>query len=685
MTAQPLPGSFAPAPDAAATPDADAIIQRLEARLARERQARLAAEEIAEKGLRDLYVSRNRLELLYRIVNIANETDDPLTAIGDAVREICLGSGWAFGHALALAGEQADAGLKSTGRWFAQMPDQLFPFLHASQHRVFVPDSSLVGRLLRERRPCWTGDLSGDSGFTRAAAARRCGLAGAVIVPVLVGSELVAGMEFYLADAQPPDDEWLELLAQAGVQIGRVFQREQHARQLIDNATRDPLTRLPNRGCFEDRLRTGFAAARTGEPGRIAVLFIDLDGFKLVNDTLGHPAGDALIKAVAARLGDVAARVGAEPGMDDLLLARLGGDEFVLMAQGDGIAARAEAMAAAVHDALAPRHLIAGTEVRTMASIGIAIDDGRSSDAAELIRDADIAMFAAKSKGAGRTALFTAAMRAEAVERFAIETDLRAALEDEAFELHYQPIVTLADREVVAFEALLRWRRADGRLEMPDSFIPAAEKNGLIVAIGTWVLREACRTAARWRGQLGTRRFHLSVNIAPQQFQQPNFVDQLCAILLETGADARDICLELTESAAMVNPAHAAATVARLRQLGLGVSVDDFGTGYSALAHLQHMPVDTLKIDRSFITAQQAGNADWAIVGAMAQLAEAMQLNVVVEGIESDYQLGELERMGCGYGQGWLFGKPMAEADAYRMIADGTADPGAPAPGPDQG
>ncbi|QHL89778.1 EAL domain-containing protein [Sphingomonas changnyeongensis] len=682
MTAQPIPGSFAPARDP------DMVIRRLEARLARERQARLAAEAIAEKGLRDLYVSRNRLELLYRIVHIANETDDPLTAIGDAVREICLGAGWAFGHALALAGARPEDGLRSTGRWFAQMPDQLFPFLHASQHRVFGPETSLVGRLLGDRRPCWTGDLSGDSGFTRAAAARRCGLAGAVVAPVLVGSELVAGMEFFLADSQPPDPEWLELLAQAGVQIGRVFQREQHARQLIDNATRDPLTRLPNRGYFEQRLHAAFAAAHASGPGRVAVLFIDLDGFKLVNDTLGHPAGDALIKAVAARLGDVTSRLAAEPGIGDLLLARLGGDEFVLMVAGDGIAVRAEAMAAAVHEALAPRHLIAGTEVRTMGSIGIAIDDGRSTDPADLIRDADIAMFAAKSKGAGRTALFTAAMHAEAVRRFEIETDLRAAIEDEAFELHYQPIVTLADRAVVAFEALLRWRRADGRLEMPDAFIPAAEKNGLIVAIGTWVLREACRTAARWRAQLGGRHFHLSVNIAPQQFQQPNFTDQLCAILLETGADPRNICLELTESAAMVNPAHAAATVARLRQLGLRVSVDDFGTGYSALAHLQHMPVDTLKIDRSFITAQQAGNADWAIVGAMTQLAEALQLNVVVEGIESDYQLGELERMGCGYGQGWLFGRPMAEADAYRMIAasaDGTRAEGAgPADGADQ-
>ena len=530
----------------------------------------------------------------------------------------------------------------------------------------------MPGRLFIEQSPIWTPDIHAQAAFSRSPAAERCGLRSGIAVPVLMGHELVGALEFYQTDIVKPEPEFLEILMQIGTQIGRVFKRRRHADILRVNATTDALTGLPNRAAFETELQSVFSAEQDSSDFRLSLIYMDLDGFKLVNDTLGHVAGDMLLMAMAERLRDVVSKYAALAWIERILLARIGGDEFVIMIRADGIEDTATEIASAIHKCLLPNQRIGANDVRAMASIGIAFNDAIYESSQELLRDADVAMYEAKSTAPGQTVIFSDQMRAEALVRLDLESDLRRAIETSAFELHYQPIVSIAGRALVGFEALVRWRRQDNEIVMPEVFISSAEACGLIIPIGTWVLREACRAAGRLQsGRVSTTPIYVSVNVAIQQFQQLHFVELVRDILLETGADAKWIRLELTESSAVTNPAYAAQAIQQLRAMGIQISLDDFGTGYSSLAHLQTMPFDTIKIDRSFVMKQTEADSNWSIVSAMKQLADSMGMAVIVEGVENEFQLAELDSLGCQFGQGWLFEKPMPEADAVKLLAQG--------------
>ena len=642
--------------------------QRLEREVARERAARRAAEDMAEIRLRELYINQGRLELLNRIAGFANDSNSPTHALQFALNEICEHQDWPVGHALIRVDPGDDERLEGTDIWFSKHQDVAFPFLEASRKIVAWSCASAPGRLFLEHIPIWTPDIYAQHAFTRAPSAARAGLRASISVPVIMGHELVGAMEFYLTEAVQPSERLMNILLQIGMQLGRVFKRARHADMLSKNALTDPLTGLPNRTAFESEIQSAFELEKRTSEYQTAVIYIDLDGFKLVNDTLGHSSGDALLTAMANRLRFVVETFDHEAWVDRVFLARVGGDEFVMLIRSPDVREVANDIANEIHKCLQPIHRIGLNDVQAVASIGVALNGPEYQNAQELLRDADVAMYEAKANGPEQTYHFTAEMRNTALARLDLEIELRHAVEISAFELHFQPIVSLSNRETVGLEALVRWRKEHDVLVMPDDFIPTAESCGLMVPINTWVLREAARSAVRFHASNSQNAdLYISVNVTLQQFQQLHFVTLVRDILLETGANSKWIRLELTESTAAANPSHAARTIRQLNAMGIKVSIDDFGTGYSSLSYLQTMPFDTIKIDQSFIKRHSDKSADWSFVLAMKNIADSLGMKVIVEGIENEFQQTELNSFGCQFGQGWLFGRPQTEAS---ILAD---------------
>ncbi len=661
--------SVRPSPDAFVV-SAEARCAQLERQLARERQIRLETEAIAERGLREAYLTNQRFELLCSIANAANQSTDPLDTLRFAIAEICAANGWAFANVLLRQGVEGDARLEACGLWHARNPDQMFGFAERSSRMVVWPCASTPGRLLIDRTTAWTRDIQSVSGFGRSEEARRCSLRSSISVPVLQGDEVVAAMEFFNHDANEPDPQLLETLNQIAVQIGRVFKRKANAERLLKHALRDPLTDLPNRALFEARLEEVFARHAAAGTFRTSLIYIDLDGFKLVNDALGHMAGDQLLIEMADRLRGVvdAYTTTSFPGApDSALIARMGGDEFTILVEGEDHCQVAIDIAADIHGCLRASHFIESNEVRCAASVGIAHDDGSYFAAADLMRDADVAMYDAKARGTGQTVVFDQTMRDNAIARLQLEAELRTALEREEFRLHYQPIIDLSKGQLVGFEALLRWQRGEA-LILPNEFLPVAEETGLMNVLGAWVLREACHAAAQWRCENGDLPpFYISINVAPCQFLQPNFLDQVRDIICATNVDPRSLVIELTENAAITNRKRTGRILEELRAMGIRLSLDDFGTGYSSFSHLQTLPFDNIKIDRSFLTDGQS-NISWSIIDAMLSIARAMNMNVIAEGIETQGQLDRLAEVGCTFGQGFLYDRAITAESALEML-----------------
>ncbi len=659
-------------PDQFLTGDAARCAQ-LERQLARERRIRIEAESIAERGLREAYLTNRRFELLCSVANAANETTDPMETLRFAIAEICAANEWAFANVLLKEGSEGDVRLAACGIWHARIPDEMFGFAERSSKLVVWPCASAPGRLLIDQTTAWTRDIQTVSGFARSEDARRCNLRSSISVPVIQGQELVAAMEFFTHDSIEPEPQLLETLNQIGVQIGRVFKRRASAQTLLTDALSDPLTELPNRKMFEAQLGLMFARRQNYEHTRMSLIYVDLDGFKLVNDALGHMAGDQLLIEMACRLQKVVTDYITTPfpgAPDDVLIARMGGDEFTILVEGDCHRQVAVDIAKDIHTCLQPSHFIDSNEVRCAASVGIAHDDGNYVVAADLMRDADVAMYDAKARGHGQTTVFDQTMRDRAVRRLQLEAELRVALERREFRLHYQPIVDIANGRIAGFEALLRWQRGPDLIQ-PDEFLHVAEQSGLMNVLGTWVLREACSVAASWSRQGNDlQRFYMSVNVAPSQFLQPDFVDQVRDIINATNADPCTLVIEVTESAAITNRQRTAQILDELRAMGIRLSLDDFGTGYSSFSHLQTLPFDSIKIDRSFVSGEQT-NMSWNIIDAMLSFARAMDMNVVAEGIETQYQLDRLAGVGCAFGQGFLYDRAITADIAIEMLRGG--------------
>jgi diguanylate cyclase (GGDEF)-like protein/PAS domain S-box-containing protein len=422
----------------------------------------------------------------------------------------------------------------------------------------------------------------------------------------------------------------------------------------------DPLTGLVNRGIFVEGLGRRLDDVKLRRVSNsFAVLYLDLDRFKIVNDSLGHLVGDELLVAVSRRL-ELCLRPGDA-------LARLGGDEFAILLSGLGDDSQANAIAFRIQDALRAPFAIGGREVFTSASIGIAFGPSSYTNPDEVMRDADTAMYHAKARGKARHEVFDADMHARVRDRLSLENDLRRAIASNDFEVHYQPIVSLTSGMCVGFESLIRWTR-NGEAISPATFIPIAEELGLIEPVGTWVLQQACRTFADWQRRFPAAGLEcITVNVSSRQLMQHNFLRVVQQAVDKAGLKPADLRVEITETALMDRPGEAAEVLRELRNFGVKVYLDDFGTGYSSLSHLHNLPVDALKIDRSFVKSLLLPGRP-AIVESILALARTLNTSVVAEGIESDVQARELERLGCTHAQGFLFSRPLSTRSAEELV-----------------
>lgn len=423
-------------------------------------------------------------------------------------------------------------------------------------------------------------------------------------------------------------------------------------------ANHDPLTDLPNRNLLQDRIEQAISRHKRSQ-AQFAILFIDLDQFKTINDSLGHQIGDALLKSVASRLSNCL--------REDDTVARQGGDEFIVLLSDVGTAANAAVVARKILMMLSEPHIIADRELHASASIGIAIYPQDGEQAETLLKNSDTAMYCAKDAGRNNTQFFTAGMNANATERLSLATSLRHALSRNEMELHYQPIVSISDGHIAATEALLRWRHAELGYVSPVRFIPIAEESGLIVALGEWVLRSACLQLNAWQDK-GVHLERMVVNLSTRQFRQDDLVKRFTQILAETGVSAERLGLEITESAIMDNPKQAIAILDELKAMGFQLSLDDFGTGYSSLSYLKQFPIDKLKIDRSFVKDISTDPDDEALVAAIIAMAHSLNIRVVAEGVEMPEQLAFLKQKQCEEYQGYYFSKPMTGDDLYPKL-----------------
>jgi diguanylate cyclase (GGDEF)-like protein len=439
-------------------------------------------------------------------------------------------------------------------------------------------------------------------------------------------------------------------------------ERERREQLLQHDSLHDPLTGLPNRGLFMKRLEDATYRARRGEDGIFAVLFMDVDGFKLVNDSMGHHVGDEMLVTIARRLEECVR------GGD--IVARLGGDEFAILLERVADVRDAALVAGRVQQALAVPLSIGGYDHSTSASIGVALSTGANQEPEYILRCADTAMYRAKHSGRGRYEMFDRAMHAEALTRLQIESDLRDALERNEFFLQFQPIISLRTGTICGAEALVRWKHDERGIVSPATFVPLAEDTGLVVPLGRWVLREACIQATPWARR--PEGFHIAVNLSAREFGQPDLVRTVAALLEESGLPAGSLNLEITESAIIDQMHPAIETVEQLRELGVGIHLDDFGTGYSALSYLHRLPLDAVKIDRSFTSVIDTEDRPLHVVRAIISLAHAIGLAVVAEGVSSEAQLALLRSIGCDYAQGFIFSRPCSAAEMEGLLASGT-------------
>jgi predicted signal transduction protein with EAL and GGDEF domain len=650
--------------------DADAEIARLSRRLRRETAARQEAEIIAERGLRDLFQRQQEIALLETIAAAANGAGSVEEAMHHALAAVCKFADWPLGHLLLVNGSTNPA-LHSTAVWHDESSGRYDALRVMSESMLFGTGIGLPGKVCESSAPAWVNVGSPDAGiYPWLPEAQRAGLYSLFAFPVMIGTEVVAVLEFFSMKYQAPDEALLRLMAQIGIQLGRVVERERTRNRLMHDALHDPLTQLGNRKLFLDRLQQAQLRAQRLPGYQFSVLFIDLDRFKSINDGLGHQAGDQLIIATAKRLSaslrqtDLLSR--GDGDRDNDILARMGGDEFTILLDNICNEQVSVRVAERLMKAMADAFVLEGQHVVVTASIGIALSASGYNDVQDMLRDADIAMYHAKQQGRSRWVMFDAAMQEKALRRLQLESELRLAQERDQLWLAYQPIVAARDGIICGFEALLRWNHPVYGAVSPAEFIPVAEEIGLIGEMGCWILGQACRQLGIWQRESGYP-LTMSVNLSARQLSGVGLVALVEQTLSETGILAGTLKLELTESMVMADPEHALTIFRQLKDLHVKLALDDFGTGYSSLSHLRRLPIDTLKIDRSFVSQMDCNDDKRQIVEVIMMLAHTLGMDVVAEGAETAAEVNVLRAMNIDFVQGYHYFKPM-RADAAGAV-----------------
>jgi diguanylate cyclase (GGDEF)-like protein/PAS domain S-box-containing protein len=521
------------------------------------------------------------------------------------------------------------------------------------------------GAAAYSREPVYVADVTTDDRWVdHREIVLAHGLRAAWSVPILAadGGAVLGTLDVFVSEPRLPDDEHRRIFLLLAQLASIAIERKAFEGRLAHQSMHDPLTGLPNRLLFLDRLNQAIARCRRSQTS-VGVAFLDLDRFKNVNDSLGHDAGDELLVQVARKLESV-----IRPGDT---VARFGGDEFSVLCEDlpnetarDQTLEIADRLLSAVLRPLVVR----GTEMFVGASIGIAMATSGDERSEELLRDADAAMSHAKDAGRGRVEVFDDAMRARALTAHATENALHRALQRGEFRIFFQPIVSLSDARCVGAEALVRWQHPERGLLAPAEFIPLAEETGLVVQIGWWVLEEAARNVARWQLEQAEP-FSVSINLSARQLVQPDLADRVAGVIAETGVQPSSLCFEITESVLMDDAETVLDVITRVRELGVQFAIDDFGTGYSSLGYLKRFPVDSVKIDRSFVTGLATDPGDAAIVSAVIGLAHALGLRVTAEGVETQDQLSSLIALECDEAQGYFFSPPQPAPDLRSLIA----------------
>jgi diguanylate cyclase (GGDEF)-like protein len=496
----------------------------------------------------------------------------------------------------------------------------------------------------------------------RVAAEAAAGLLG--LDPPAEGAGLPAGHPVLemVPDLELVPEEARDALDSLRTQVALALERADLAAEMARRANTDPLTGLANRAAFSRRLRETLGTLDGSGPGP-ALLLLDLDDFKTINDSLGHSSGDEVLRVVAERL-----RGCLEPGD---LAARLGGDEFAVLVPEVADEAEAVALGERMAAILRSPVTVAGREVLARASIGVRLARGGNEDPERLLRDADMAMYAAKTAGRAGVRVFDTAMHTRAIQRLDFEAALRRAVIRQQFTVRYQPVVELPGGKLVGLEALVRWDHPQRGLVMPGEFVSLAEDTGLIVPIGRWVLHAACQAARDWQ-----RRFplqpppFLSVNLSVRQLQQPDLLEDVAGALDASGLDPDQLMLEITESVLATDQEAKLERLSGLRALGVHLAIDDFGTGYSSLAYLRHLPVDVLKLAKPFVDGLLREAEEAALTNAILRIADLLGLRVIAEGIEQEAQAEELARLGCPYGQGFHFARPLDQFAVEALLVD---------------
>jgi diguanylate cyclase (GGDEF)-like protein/PAS domain S-box-containing protein len=611
-------------------------------------------EDITDRKQEEL-----RRTMEHAVTRALAQEDSLVNLFPVVIRDICQNMGWEFG--VAWVWDHEAQGLKVCASWGAEAPE-VREFVAESMQRTIKPKVSeqqgLVRRTYASGEAVWLNDVAPAQGFRRANLIWSAGLHGAFAFPLLRGTEVVGVMEFYHRGTREPEKALIGTAQSIGRQIGQYMGRREAEEALKFVAGHDGLTKLLNRMMFNQRLEHALALAQRNK-SRLAVLFIDLDRFKVINDTLGHEAGDILLREVAARL------LGQLRSTDTV--ARLGGDEFVVLIENVTDPLFIGGLARKLIEALSASFALSGGEYNVTASIGVSTYPDDGGDAQTLLKHADIAMYRSKEQGRNTFQFYAAQMNVHSVERLTMESGLRRALERGELVLHYQPILDLRTRRVTGMEALVRWQHPESGLVPPAQFIAIAEESGLIVPIGAWVLDTACATQSAWHG-LGLPRIAMSVNLSPRQFLYGDLVRDIERLIAKPGHSAESLKLEITEGMVMQNPKRAVLLIRTLKEMGLKIAIDDFGTGYSSLAYLRHFPIDTLKIDRSFILDTPGDAGAVAITQAIIAMAHNLGLDVTAEGVETAEQFEFLLQHDCDQMQGYYFSKPLSAADAAALL-----------------